>query len=87
MDCFIAHFGPGEDQAHGYPGHPELELAVLRLYAVTKDPKHLEFGRYLLEARGVSREDQGGESYFPHEAKPRHEDFLPTTMDAKCPET
>ena len=87
VDCFIKHFGPNQDQKHGYPGHPELELAVLRLYALTGEKRHLDFGTYLLEARGVKREDQDGVSYFPYEAKSRASDPLPTTMDLKCPET
>ncbi|KAK8861777.1 hypothetical protein IAR55_002600 [Kwoniella newhampshirensis] len=71
VECFMKAFGSGKDQLHGYPGHPELELAVLRLYNLTHDPRHLEFGRYLLEARGVKREEYGGETYFVHEAEVR----------------
>ncbi|WWC63757.1 uncharacterized protein I303_106362 [Kwoniella dejecticola CBS 10117] len=81
INCFIKHFGPNKDQLHGYPGHPELELAVLRLYSFTKDPKHLAFAKYLLEARGVSTEDQGGEPYFVWEAKQRKDNILPPTID------
>ncbi|WVR07709.1 hypothetical protein IAU60_004751 [Kwoniella sp. DSM 27419] len=62
--------------------HPELELAVLRLYSVTQDPKHLEFGKYLLSARGVQREDQNGKSYFVYEAECRHDEVIPHTMDS-----
>ncbi len=25
-------FRPPESQLHGYPGHPEIELALMRLY-------------------------------------------------------
>lgn len=82
VDCFMHHFGPNSDQLHGYPGHPELELAVLRLYAVTYDPKHLAFGKYLLEARGVKREDQNGQHYFVYECKVRQDEVLPSTMES-----
>jgi DUF1680 family protein len=34
-------FGPGENQLHGYPGHPEIELALMRLYDVTQEPRYL----------------------------------------------
>lgn len=78
----MRHVGPNEGQLHGYPGHPELELAVLRLYAVTKDPKHLAFGQYLLAARGVKREDQGGDHYFVYEAKVRKDELHYHTMDS-----
>ncbi|KAG8875545.1 hypothetical protein FRB97_005014 [Tulasnella sp. 331] len=81
VDCFIKHFGPEPDQLHGYPGHPELELATMRLYAVTKDPKHLAFAKYLLSARGVKRDDQDGKTYFVHEADTRKDLVHGLTMD------
>jgi DUF1680 family protein len=80
--CFAKTFGPDPTQLHGYPGHPELELAVLRLYAVTSDACHLSFARYLLEARGVVRDDQDGRSYFPYEARQRGDVTVPHTMDS-----
>jgi DUF1680 family protein len=75
--------GWGKDQLKGYPGHPELELAILRLYDVTKDPDHLHFGYYLLAARGQKRADQDGESYFIWEAKQRGDIILHGTMANK----
>ncbi|WRT69314.1 uncharacterized protein IL334_006298 [Kwoniella shivajii] len=81
VECFIKHFGPDKSQLHGYPGHPEFELAILRLYNFTKDPKHLKFAEYLLQARGVEREDQGGDNYFVYEAKQRDDHIVPPTMD------
>lgn len=64
IDLLMSTFGPNLDQLHGYGGHPELELAMLRLYSATKDPRHLQFGGYLLEERGQKRADQGDETYF-----------------------
>jgi len=75
IDLLMLTFGPGPDQLHGYGGHPELELAMLRLYGTTKDARHLQFGRYLLEERGTKRQDQGGQSYFVWEAKDRRKDL------------
>lgn len=66
---------------HGYPGHPELELAVMRLYQTTKDPEHLAFAEYLLSSRGQPRQDQGGESFFIYEAKQRADEVVPHTLD------
>lgn len=87
MACFAKQFGPNDNQLHGYPGHPELELAVLRLYALTRDPQHLAFGEYLLSARGVQRDDQKGKSYFPFEAMQREDPLysmnLPNTEDMR----
>lgn len=81
IDCFRKHLGPGPNQLHGYPGHPELELAVLRLYAVTNDPKHLDFAQYLLSERGVTRPEQNNLSYYLYEAQVRKDEVYPHTMN------
>lgn len=46
-------FGPGDSQLHGYPGHPEIELALMRLYDVTQEPRYLTLVKYFIEQRGV----------------------------------
>ena len=46
-------FGPGENQLHGYPGHPEIELALMRLYEVTDNPRYLNLANYFVEERGA----------------------------------
>lgn len=45
-------FGPNEDQLRGYPGHPEIELALMRLYEVTQEPRYQALARFFLEERG-----------------------------------
>jgi DUF1680 family protein len=45
-------FGPGADQKHGYCGHQEIELALYKLYQVTKDRKHLDLAAYFINERG-----------------------------------
>lgn len=47
-------FGPGPDQLHGYPGHPEVELALLRLHEATGEPRYLALAQYFIEQRGTS---------------------------------
>lgn len=37
----------------GYPGHPEIELALLKMYDVTKDEKCLELAKHFVDIRGV----------------------------------
>lgn len=37
----------------GYPGHPEIELALLRLFEVTKDEKYLTLAKHFIDIRGV----------------------------------
>lgn len=63
-------FGPSKDQKHGYPGHPEIELALLRLYSVTGHDDAYELARYFIEERGNPR-GQDGMNYFDWEEKQR----------------
>ncbi len=50
---FIAQkIGPGEGQIHGYPGHEEAELALIRLYEATGKTEYLELASYFVDERG-----------------------------------
>lgn len=62
-DLICRTFGTGEDQIHGYPGHQEIELALVKLYRVTGKKAYLETAKYFIDARGV------GENYFLRETK------------------
>lgn len=55
-DNIDANFGPEEGKIHGADGHEEIELALLRLYTVTKNEKYLDLATYLLEIRGKDPE-------------------------------
>ncbi|BEJ09420.1 hypothetical protein CcaverHIS641_0603350 [Cutaneotrichosporon cavernicola] len=81
-ECFMCELGPNPDQEHRYPGHPELELAMLRRYERTQDLAHLAFAHYLLSARGQAREDQNGLLYFEYDAGVREDPVYPETMEA-----
>ena len=37
----------------GYPGHPEIELALLRMYDITKNEKCLKLAKHFVDIRGV----------------------------------
>lgn len=52
-DHIDSTFGPGENQLHGYPGHPEIELALMRLYEVTEQPRYMALASYFIGQRGV----------------------------------
>ncbi len=52
VDHIAATFGPGEGQKRGYCGHQEIELALVKLYAVTRDRKHLDLAAYFIDERG-----------------------------------
>ena len=49
-DYMMSVFGPGKRD--WVPGHEEIELALVKLYGVTKDEKYLDFAHWLLEERG-----------------------------------
>lgn len=69
----MATFGSQEGQLPGYPGHPEIELALLRLYKVTGDPKHLKLGQFFIEERGNQKGGKHRRHYYDVEAKARGE--------------
>lgn len=56
MIRFVEHiarnFGVEPEKKKGYPGHEELELALLRLYDVTKEQRFLELAKYFIDQRG-----------------------------------
>ncbi|KAL6799815.1 hypothetical protein J3E68DRAFT_396697 [Trichoderma sp. SZMC 28012] len=72
VDLLCKTFGPDPDQKHGYPGHPEIELALLRLFEKTKDPRHRALAQYFIEERG-NPHGQDGRHYYDVEAKLRGE--------------
>ncbi len=53
-DCIDANFGPQEGKLKGYPGHEVAEMALMRLYAVTGDEKHLKLAKFFVDQRGQS---------------------------------
>jgi DUF1680 family protein len=62
-DLLCKMFGPDATQLHGYPGHPEIELALIRLYDRTDAQKYLELARYFLTERGNPTGCQGRHFY------------------------
>lgn len=57
-DLICDTFGTEESKIHGYPGHEEIELALVKLARVTGEQKYLDQAKYFVDARGV------GENYF-----------------------
>jgi DUF1680 family protein len=51
-DCIGNNFGPEAGKIHGYDGHPEIELALARLYEITKEKRYLDLAHYFLLERG-----------------------------------
>lgn len=61
-------FGPNEGQKRGYPGHPELELALVKLYRATGEQRYLNLAKYFIDERGQKPH------YFDLEARERGEE-------------
>jgi DUF1680 family protein len=68
VDLIARIFGKGEGQKHGYCGHEEIELALLKLYRLTGDRRHLDLARYFVDERGSEPH------YFDIEARSRGDD-------------
>jgi DUF1680 family protein len=62
-DLIVRTFGPEEGKLHGYPGHEEIELALVRLYQITDERSYLDLAKYFIDQRGQ------GENYFIEEEK------------------
>jgi DUF1680 family protein len=82
-DCIDRNIGPEEGKLHGYPGHEIAEMALARLYEITKDEKHLKLAKYFIDERGKrpyyfaeedarrnggKAADKTGEQYHYHQA-------------------
>ena len=71
-DLITQTFGPEEHQLHGYPGHQEIELALVKLYNITGNTCYLETAKYFIDTRG------SGENYFLREEKsPKYKPIFP----------
>ncbi|WP_099469001.1 glycoside hydrolase family 127 protein [Konateibacter massiliensis] len=62
-DHIYKHFV--EEKAKGYPGHPEVELALMRMYEYTGNEKYKELAKHFIDVRGVDSQ------YFAKESQAR----------------
>lgn len=70
VDLIDQKFGAGEDKRHGYPGHPEIELALLRLFELTGNDTPLKVARFFIEERGNPK-GQDGRHFYDVESEER----------------
>lgn len=69
-------FGMEEGKIHGYPGHEEVEIGLIKLYQVTGERRYLDLAKYFVDARGV------GENYFMKEmSRPGYKMIFPEFAD------
>lgn len=66
-DYIDSVFGPEPEKRQGYCGHPEIELALIRLAHATGEQRYMKLARYFIDERG--REPH----YFTQEAIERGE--------------
>lgn len=45
-------FGTEPGKKRGYPGHPEIELALVKLYRTTGNKRYLNLSKYFIDERG-----------------------------------
>ena len=55
-DCIDANFGEEEGKIHGYDGHEEVEIGLMRLYRLTGEEKYLNLSKFFLYTRGTDGE-------------------------------
>jgi uncharacterized protein len=60
----------GKDRQRGYPGHPEIELALIRLYEVNHEEKYLTLSGYFINERGA------GENIFAEECSKEGHSYI-----------
>lgn len=75
LDCLCRYadhiattFGSGDGQKRGYCGHPEVELALMKLYRATGNQKYRDLAQFFVTERGQQPR------YFDIEADARGED-------------
>jgi DUF1680 family protein len=64
-DHIATIFGPDAWQKRGYPGHPEIELALIKLGRATGQQRYFDLARFFVDQRGTAPH------YFDQEAKDR----------------
>jgi hypothetical protein len=67
-DHIDRRFGPGTNQARGYCGHEEIELALVKLYRLTGERRYLKLACFFIDERGRQPH------YFDIEARARGDD-------------
>lgn len=79
-DCIDAVFGNGTGQCGGYPGHPEVELALYQLADATGEPRYAKLAQHFLDIRGQ------GENWFEMEQRREGHHYIFPEMATFAPD-
>lgn len=52
-DHIASVFGPEEGKHKGYPGHEEIELALVKMYRTTGEKRFLDLAKHFVDVRGT----------------------------------
>lgn len=78
-DHIDAMFGAGKGKARGYPGHEEIELALVKLYRATGEERYLALSKFFVDERGTQPHYYDAESKrLGKDAVGRHWNNAPT---------
>ena len=81
VDHIISKFGTEEGKIKGYPGHQEIELALVKAYEHTNKKKFLDLATYFIDQRGSQIDSSN--NYFIKERKilkEQEKDFDPSKL-------
>ncbi|MFD1465133.1 glycoside hydrolase family 127 protein [Lapidilactobacillus mulanensis] len=78
--CLDNHFGPEVGKLHGYPGHPEIELALAKLADVTGDTRFTNLAKYMIDMRGTTP------NFFAEQTKTRQAENITDMFDNMDPD-
>jgi len=67
IDHIILIFGKEKGKKRGYPGHQEIELALIKAFNFTKKKKFLDLATYFIDERGSNNNNKN--HYFIEERK------------------
>ena len=87
IHCIDREIGPEAGKRHGYPGHPEIELALMRLYHVTGEHFLYKLAKYFIDERGKQPfyyewEEKTFHTHRPHDIANMEEAVY---VQAHCP--
>ncbi len=79
-DLICEVFGTDEGQIKGYPGHEEIELALVKLWKVTGQDRYLKLAKFFIDERGQEpnyfMEERAAKDYFDFYGNKHHKPIL-----------